>query len=411
MLEGRKIVLGITGGIAAYKSAELTRAFVKEGADVSVIMTRNATEFITPLTLKTLSGNPVYVDTFSLVGDWEVGHISTADAAHMFVIAPATANIIGKIASGIADDLLSTTVMATKAPVLICPAMNVNMYNNPLVRNNIRKLSDLGYYFVEPESGELACGAEGQGRLPSAEVILEEVITILTPKDLMKQNILITAGPTREAFDPVRFISNYSSGKMGYAFALMAKRRGASVTLISGPTSLPVPSGVGFVGVSSAVEMRDAVMDRVADATVIIKVAAVADYRPALMSDSKIKKDQGAFSINLEHNPDIISEVGKIKEDRVLVGFAMETEDLLKNAYNKLLAKNMDLIVANDLSRPGSGFQHDTNSVRVIDRSGDVRKYPVMSKVNIADRVLDRVKKLCDERGLPGSMRNVDWEC
>lgn len=408
MLEGKKIVLGITGGIAAYKSAELTRTFVKQGANVSIIMTRNATEFITPLTLKTLSGNPVYADTFSLSGDWDVGHISLAEAAHIFVIAPATANIIGKIASGIADDLLSTTVMATKAPVLICPAMNTNMYNNSLVQDNIRKLSDVGYYFVEPEHGELACKAEGQGRLPSSEGILEEVITILTPKDLKGQNILITAGPTREPFDPVRFISNYSSGKMGYAFAITAKRRGASVTLVSGPTSLPVPAGVNFVGVSSAVEMRDAVMDHVADSTVIIKVAAVADYRPALMSDSKIKKEPGTLSITLEQNPDIISEVGKIKGDRVLVGFAMETEDLLKNAYNKLLAKNMDLIVGNDLSRPGSGFQYDTNSVRVIDRSGDVRKFPLMSKINIADRVLDRVKKLCDQRGLPGSMGDVD---
>ncbi|MBN2687812.1 MAG: bifunctional phosphopantothenoylcysteine decarboxylase/phosphopantothenate--cysteine ligase CoaBC [Deltaproteobacteria bacterium] len=408
MLEGKKIVLGITGGIAAYKSAELTRTFVKQGANVSIIMTRNATEFITPLTLKTLSGNPVYADTFSLSGDWDVGHISLAEAAHIFVIAPATANIIGKIASGIADDLLSTTVMATKAPVLICPAMNTNMYNNSLVQDNIRKLSDVGYYFVEPEHGELACKAEGQGRLPSSEGILEEVITILTPKDLKGQNILITAGPTREPFDPVRFISNYSSGKMGYAFAITAKRRGASVTLVSGPTSLPVPHGVNFVGVSSALEMRDAVMDHVADSTVIIKVAAVADYRPALMSDSKIKKEPGTLSITLEQNPDIISEVGKIKGDRVLVGFAMETEDLLKNAYNKLLAKNMDLIVGNDLSRPGSGFQYDTNSVRVIDRSGDVRKFPLMSKINIADRVLDRVKKLCDQRGLPGSMGDVD---
>ncbi|HEU20109.1 MAG TPA: bifunctional phosphopantothenoylcysteine decarboxylase/phosphopantothenate--cysteine ligase CoaBC [Deltaproteobacteria bacterium] len=401
MLEGKKIVLGITGGIAAYKSAELTRAFVKQRADVSVIMSRNATEFITPLTLQTLSGNPVYTDTFSLTGDWEMEHISLAETAHIFVLAPATANIIGKIASGIADDLLSTTVMATKAPVLICPAMNTNMYTNSLVQANIQKLSNLGYCFVDPTCGELACGTEGQGRLAPLDNILEEVITILTPKDLRGQNVLITAGPTREPFDPVRFISNYSSGKMGYAFAIMAKRRGAAVTLISGPTSVTAPSGVTFVAVSSAVEMRDAVMKHVDESTVIIKVAAVADYRPASMADSKIKKEKGEFTITLEQNPDIIAEIGKIKGDRVLVGFAMETEDLLKNAYNKLMAKNMDLIVANDLSRPGSGFQYDTNSVRVIDRSGDVRKFPLMSKINVADRVLDRVKKLCDERGLP----------
>lgn len=400
MLEGKKIVLGITGGIAAYKSAGLTREFVKQRADVSVIMTRNATEFITPLTLQTLSGNPVYTDTFSVTGDWEIGHISLAEAAHIFVLAPATANIIGKIASGIADDLLSTTIMATKAPVLICPAMNTNMYTHSVVSENIQKLAKLGYYFVEPAHGELACKTEGQGRLAPLDDIVEEVISIMTPKDLQGQAVLITAGPTREAFDPVRFISNYSSGKMGYAFATMAKRRGADVTLISGPTSLPVPSGVKLLNVSSAVEMRDAVMEHVEESTVIIKVAAVADYRPASMAYSKIKKDEGAFAIALEHNPDIIAEIGKIKGDRVLVGFAMETEDLLKNAYNKLMAKNMDLIVANDLSRPGSGFQCDTNSVRVIDRTGDVKKFPLMSKVNVADRVLDRVKKMCEERRL-----------
>ena len=400
MLEGKKIVLGITGGIAAYKSAELTRAFVKQRADVSVIMSRNATEFITPLTLQTLSGNPVYTDTFSLTGDWEIGHISLAEAADIFVVAPATANIIGKIASGIADDLLSTAIMATNVPVLICPAMNTNMYANSLVQANIRKLSEFGYYFLEPVYGELACKTEGQGRLVSLDDIVEEVMTIVTPKDLKGQTVLITAGPTREPFDPVRFISNYSSGKMGYAFAIMAKRRGAAVTLVSGPTSLAVPSGVTFVEASSAVEMRDAVMKHVEASTVIIKVAAVADYRPSIRADSKIKKEKDALTITLEQNPDIIAEIGKIKGDRVLVGFAMETDDLLKNAYNKLMAKNMDLIVANDLSRPGSGFQYDTNSVRVIDRSGDVKKLPLMSKINVADRVLDRVKNLCNERGL-----------
>ena len=397
MCEGKKIILGITGGIAAYKSAELTREFVKQGAQVTVVMTKNATNFITPLTLQTLSGNPVYTDTFSLTGEWEIGHISMAEAADIIVIAPATANMIGKIASGIADDLLSTTVMATRAPVLICPAMNTNMYTNTIVRANCEKLSSLGYHIMDADYGELACKTEGAGRLPSLDDIVEEVASILTEKDLAGENVLITAGPTREPFDPIRFISNYSSGKMGYAFAVMAKRRGADVTLITGPTVLPVPSGVNVHEVSTAVSMRDEVMKHLNKSTIIIKVAAVADYRPAVLSDSKIKKDDGPFNITLERNPDIIAEIGKIKGDRILVGFAMETEDLLKNAYDKLLAKNMDLIVANDLSRPGSGFQYDTNSVRVIDRSGTVRKFPLMTKTKIADRVLDRIKKLRED--------------
>jgi phosphopantothenoylcysteine decarboxylase/phosphopantothenate--cysteine ligase len=394
MCEGKKIILGITGGIAAYKSAELTREFVKQGAQVTVVMTKNATRFITPLTLQTLSGNPVYTDTFSLTGEWEIGHISMAEAADIIVIAPATANIIGKIASGIADDLLSTTVMASRAPVLICPAMNTNMYTNTIVRTNCEKLSSLGYHIMDADYGELACKTEGAGRLPPLDDIVEEVASILTKKDLAGENVLITAGPTREPFDPIRFISNYSSGKMGYAFAVMAKRRGADVTLVTGPTVLPVPSGVKVHEVSTAVSMRDEVMKHFTESTIIIKVAAVADYRPAVLSGSKIKKEDGPFNITLERNPDIIAEIGKIKGDRILVGFAMETEDLLKNAYDKLKAKNMDLIVANDLSRPGSGFQYDTNSVRVIDRSGTVRKLPLMTKTKIADRVLDRIKKL-----------------
>ena len=398
MLKGKKIILGITGSIAAYKSAELTREFVKQEADVKVIMTQNALKFITPLTMQTLSGNPVYSDTFLLTEQWEIGHISLAEDADIIVIAPATANIIGKIASGIADDLLSTTVMATTLPVLVCPAMNTNMYTNEIVRANMMKLSSMGYFFMEAEYGELACKVEGVGRLPSIDNIVEEVTSVLTKKDLAGEKILITAGPTREPFDPIRFISNYSSGKMGYAFAIMAKRRGADVTLISGPTELPVPSGVKFIKTSSAVKMRDEAIKHVEESTVIIKVAAVADYRPSVLSDSKIKKQDGIFSISLERNPDIISEIGQIKGDRILVGFAMETENLLKNAYDKLISKNMDLIVANDLSRPGSGFQYDTNSVRLIDRSGDVRKLPLMNKIRVADRILDRIKKLREEK-------------
>jgi len=396
MLKDKKIVLGITGGIAAYKAATLTREFVKRGATVKVIMTPNATRFIAPLTLQTLSGNPVYTDMFSLSGDWDIHHISLAQTADIVIIAPATYNIIGKIASGIADDLLSTTVAATKAPVLLCPAMNVNMYDNPILRSNIDTLSARGYLFMDAGSGELACKADGAGRLPDPVAIVEEVEGTLTKKDLMGQRILITAGPTREPFDPVRYISNHSSGKMGYALAVMARRRGSDVTLISGPVSLPVPAGVRFVGVSSALEMMDAVMEHVKEATVIIKAAAVADYRPSSASDSKIKKGDGWLDISLERTPDIISEVGKMKGDRVLVGFAMETEDLVKNARAKMKTKGMDLIVANELGLPGSGFQHDTNIVKIIDRSGTVEELPLMDKKDVADRILDRVLEISD---------------
>ncbi|MBW2673970.1 MAG: bifunctional phosphopantothenoylcysteine decarboxylase/phosphopantothenate--cysteine ligase CoaBC [Deltaproteobacteria bacterium] len=396
MLKDKKIVLGITGGIAAYKAAILTREFIKRGATVKVIMTPNAARFITPLTLQTLSGNPVYTDMFSLSGDWDIHHISLAQAADIVVIAPATYNIIGKIASGIADDLLSTTVAATKAPVLICPAMNVNMYDNPVLRSNIDRLSALGYLFMDAESGELACKADGAGRLPDPADIVEKVEAVLTKKDLIGHRILITAGPTREPFDPVRYISNHSSGKMGYALAVMAGRRGADVTLISGPVSLPVPAGVRFVGVSSASEMRDAVMEHIDEATVIIKAAAVADYRPVSSSDSKIKKGAGRLDISLEKTPDIISEVSKKKGNRILVGFAMETEDLVKNARAKMKAKGMDLIIANELGLPGSGFQHDTNIVKIMDTAGNIEELPLMDKRDVADRILDRVLDISD---------------
>ncbi len=394
MLKNKNIILGITGGIAAYKSAVLTRECVKQGAKVKVIMTRNATRFITPLTLQTLSGNPVYTDMFSLSGDWDIHHISLAQEADIIVIAPATYNMIGKIASGIADDLLSATVTATKAPVLICPAMNVNMYNNPVLRSNLDRLSSLGYVCMGAGRGELACKAEGEGRLPDPVDIVEEVETILTEKDLKGQRVLITAGPTREAIDPVRYISNHSSGKMGYALAVMARRRGADVTLISGPTALPVPGGVRFVGVSSASEMRDAVMGHMGEATVIVKAAAVADYRPSVVSGSKIKKGAQPLNINLERTADIISEVGREKGDRILVGFAMETEDLVKNAMAKIQAKGMDLIVANELGLPGSGFQHDTNMVKIIDRSGRIEDLPLMDKKDVANKILDRVVEI-----------------
>ncbi|HPQ44984.1 MAG TPA: bifunctional phosphopantothenoylcysteine decarboxylase/phosphopantothenate--cysteine ligase CoaBC [Syntrophales bacterium] len=394
MLKDKNIVLGITGGIAAYKTAELTRELVKRGARVKVIMTRNATRFIGPLTLQTLSCNPVYGDMFTLSGDWDIHHISLAQSADILIVAPATANMIGKIASGIADDLLSTTITATKAPVLICPAMNTNMYDNPILRSNMARLSSVGYLFMDAGYGELACKTEGAGRLPDPIDIVEEVETILTKKDLKGQTVLVTAGPTRESFDPVRYISNHSSGKMGYALAVMAKRRGADVILVSGPTSLPVPAGVRFIGVSSASEMHDTVMEHVEEATVIIKAAAVADFRPSMVSETKIKKGADRLDISLERTSDIISEVSKRKAGRILVGFAMETEDLIKNARAKMKSKGMDLIVANELGQPGSGFQHDTNIVKIIDTEGNVEELPLMDKRDVADRILDRIVEI-----------------
>lgn len=394
MLKDKKIVLGITGSIAAYKAAELTREFVKREALVRVIMTKNATEFITPLTLQSLSGYTVFTHMFAPVKEFDMAHISLAEYADVVVIAPATANIIGKISSGVADDLLTTMVMVTRAPVLICPAMNVNMYNNTIVRENISRLSARGYLFMEPGYGELACKAEGYGRLPEITDIVEEVESILTPKDLEGEKILVTAGPTREPLDPVRYISNYSSGKMGYALAIAARRRGASVTLISGPSALPAPRGINFVPVSSAVEMRDAVMENLSSSTIIIKAAAVADYRPSVRSNSKIKKQDDKLVISLERNPDVIAEIGKKKGSRILVGFAVETENLLENARAKLTGKNMDVIIANDVTEEGAGFGCDTNIIKILSDDGEVEALPLMSKMEAADRILDRVKKI-----------------
>lgn len=394
MIKGNNIVLGITGGIAAYKAAELTRELIKCGKSVHVVMTENATKFITPLTLQTLSGNPVSCDTFALTEDWEIGHISLAEKADAIVIAPATANVIGKIAAGIADDLLTTTVMASRAPVLICPAMNTRMYTNPIVEENMKKLSLLGYTIMDAAQGELACKAEGAGRLPAIADIVEEIEVLLTEKDLTGQRVLVTAGPTKEPLDPVRYITNHSSGKMGYAVAMQARRRGAEVVLISGPTALPVPRGVAFYSVSSAREMRDRVIEEAEYATVVLKAAAVADYRPAVESSSKLKKGSDGMTIALERNPDIIAELGVRKGARVLVGFAMETEDLEKNAQDKLRAKNMDLIVANNLGDEGAGFGHDTNRVTILHRDGSSEALPVMTKMEVAGVILDRVKKI-----------------
>ena len=398
MMKGKKILLAVTGGIAAYKSAELIRLFIKNDAQVKVLMTKNAQEFITPLTLQTLSSHPVYRETFSLIKDFDIAHIALAQEADILVIAPATANIIGKIAAGLADDLLTTVVMATKAPVLICPSMNTNMYENVIVRENIQKLTSRGYHMMEADSGELACKSEGVGRLPELSDIIEEVKSILTEKDLAGETVLVTAGPTREPLDPVRFITNYSSGKMGYALASRARRRGASVILISGPTVLSVPRGVTYVPISTAVEMRHAVMKNLKQSTIVIKSAAVADYRPSVCADAKIKKKDGPWTLYLERNPDIIAEIGKKKKERILIGFAMESEDLIKNAKAKMLAKNMDLIVANDVKQKDAGFQSDTNIVKILDRDGGIEELPVMDKMDVADRILDRAKMIIARR-------------
>jgi len=394
MLKGKKIVLGVTGGIAAYKAAELVRELVRSGAEVFVVMTRNAQEFITPLTLQTLSGNRVATELFSLLEESEIGHISLADRADILVIAPATANIIGKIAGGIADDMLSTVVMATQAPVLLAPAMNVHMWENSITQENIQKLRARGYHFIDPEAGELACGYEGKGRLAELPAIVEEVQTLLSPKDYSGETLLVTAGPTEEPIDPVRFLSNRSSGKMGFAVSRAALRRGAQVTLVSGPTPLTPPPHVRFIPVRTAAQMREAVLENLHAVSILVMAAAISDFRPKGPREEKIKKSKANLTLPLELNPDILYEAGQKKGTRLLIGFAAETHDLLQNARQKLAEKNLDLIVANDVSLPGAGFAVDTNIVKLIDRRGNIEELPLMGKEEVADLILDRVVKL-----------------
>jgi phosphopantothenoylcysteine decarboxylase / phosphopantothenate---cysteine ligase len=398
MLERKKIVLGVTGGIAAYKAAELVRALIKKGAEVKVIMTKSAKEFITPLTMQTLSQNQVYTDMFVAADKYEMAHITLAEFADAFVIAPATGNIIGKIASGIGDDLLSTTIMAEDKPTLICPAMNDKMLANPVVQENIAKLKKLGYVVMESAEGELACKTKGKGRMPEVNDIVEELETLLTPKDFKGAKILITAGPTEEPLDPVRFITNLSSGKMGYALALEARRKGAEVTLISGPTNIPAPQVTKLIKVRTAKEMYKAVMDNYKKAGIIIKAAAVADYCPKVSSAEKIKKDTNTLSLELKNNPDIIAEIGKNKGGRILVGFAMETQNLLANARAKLKKKNMDLIVANNLREEGAGFRTDTNIITILDSAGKAESLEKMTKIEAAGAILDRIKIIAGKK-------------
>ncbi|MFZ5644479.1 MAG: bifunctional phosphopantothenoylcysteine decarboxylase/phosphopantothenate--cysteine ligase CoaBC [Bacillota bacterium] len=393
MLEGKFITLGVTGGIAAYKAADLASKLKGRGAVVHVIMTRSAGEFVRPLTFEALTGNPVSSDLFASSPVFKIPHIELANRAEIIIVAPATANILGKLAHGIADDLLSTAVLAATCPVLLCPAMNVNMYASRAVQENIEKLKEYGYHFVEPEVGLVACGHYGRGRLAETDTIMRAISGLLTkPGDMNGLSVLVTAGGTREPIDPVRFISNRSSGKMGYALAEAAVFRGARVILVTAPTSLSAPYGVNVVSVETAEEMRDSVMKYYPDVDVVIKAAAVADYRCERIEDHKIKKSGESLTLQLVKNPDILSELGRSKREGVtLVGFAAETRDLEKNAALKLNKKKADLLVANDVTMPGAGFGSDTNIVKIFFAGGRVDSHPEMDKLAVANKILDAV--------------------
>lgn len=391
-LGGKTIVLCVTGGIAAYKAADLTSKLRGAGAQVRVLMTESATQFITPMTFEVLSGYRAVVDTFDRNFSWEVEHVSLAKAADVFVIAPATANIIAKAAHGIADDMVSTTLLATRAPVVIAPAMNTGMYDNPVTGQNLETLRGRGVHMVEPACGRLACGDTGRGKLADTNEILHAIEQALTVQDLADLSLLVTAGPTQEALDPVRFLSNHSSGKMGYAIAARAALRGAKVTLVSGPTALATPAGVTRVDITSAREMFDAVVSRADRQDIIIKAAAVGDYRPETEAQDKLKKSDDEMNIALTRNPDILAELGRKKRPgQLLCGFAMETQNLLQNAADKLRRKNCDMLVANSLREAGAGFQHDTNAATLLFVDGQQETVPLMQKEELADRILDRL--------------------
>ena len=393
------VVLGVTGGIAVYKACELLRLLQKRGIDVFVVMTRNACRFVAPLTLETLSGHPVAVDTFDRPQTWEVEHIALAKRADLFLIAPATANIIGKMACGIADDMLSTTVMATRAPVLVAPAMNTGMWENAAVQQNVKTLRARGVEIVAPVSGHLACGDSGAGKLEDVAVIAERACELLfAKKDMEGLRVMVTAGPSREALDPVRYISNRSSGKMGYAIAQAAQKRGAEVTLLSGPVAIEAPQGVKLVPFTTTQELLDRASELAREQDLLIQAAAPADYRAKEVAPQKIKKQGGEpMTFTLVENPDVAATLGKAKRSgQVFVGFAAETNDVLAHARDKLARKNLDMIVANDVTRPGAGFDVDTNIVTLITKDGQ-EALPMMSKVEVAQRILDRALALRKE--------------
>ncbi len=393
MLKGKTVLLGITGGIAAYKIANLASALVKLHANVNVIMTQNATNFINPITFESLTGNKCIVDTFDRNFKFKVEHIALAELADVFMVAPASANVIGKIANGIADDMLTTTFMACKKKKILAPAMNTNMYENPIVQDNIKKLKSYGMEIIEPATGYLACGAIGSGKLPDEKILLEYILREAAyKKDLSGKTVLVTAGPTREAIDPVRFISNRSTGKMGYAIARAAALRGARVILVSGPVSIEPPLFAKLVPVVSAEDMYNAVMKYKDEADIIIKSAAVADYTPVAVSSEKIKKQDNGMCIELKRTKDILKELGQNKrKDQFICGFAMETENLIENAAKKLESKNVDMIVANSLKTEGAGFGTDTNVVTLITSDGKT-ELPIMSKDDVAMQILSRIQ-------------------
>ena len=389
----KTVVLGVSGGIAAYKACDVVSRLRKENIQVNVIMTKHATEFVSALTFQSISQNPVAVEMFEPVTNWDIEHISLAKKADIFLIAPATANVIGKIANGIADDMLSTTVMATKAPVVIAPAMNTNMYENPVTQANIQKLKDLGYIFIEPGYGRLACGDLGPGKLAEPDLIVENIKFLLNKTDELKgKNVLVTAGPTQEAIDPVRYITNKSTGKMGYALAYQAALMGAKVTLVTGPTNIEIPFGISeVIKVKSAQQMYEAVTSSFDEMDIVIKSAAVADYKPKNISDSKIKKSDSDLVLELDRNKDILFELGKLKTKQVLVGFAAETDDLIANAQKKLAKKNLDFIVANDLKQEGAGFAGDTNIVKLLFADGNIVELPIMTKNQLSKEIYDKI--------------------
>ena len=400
-----KIALGVTGGVAAYKAAELVRRLQQEKLDVQVVMTRAAQEFITPLTFAALTGQKVITDMFSAADaapanvESAIEHIAVAQRIDLLLIAPATADILGKFAHGIAEDFLTTLYLATKAPVMVAPAMNVNMWDHPATQENLAALRALGVHVVDPDEGYLACGMTGAGRLAATESIAKKVCDVLGLRhDLAGQTVLITAGPTCEDIDPVRFLTNRSSGKMGYALAEAASRRGARVVLVSGPTDLKIPEGVDWVPVRATEEMRRAVLDRARDANIVIMAAAVADYRAATSHDRKMKRGEGSITLDLEPTPDILAELGRASQDadkrRILVGFAAETHRVAENSRGKLERKGADMIVANDVTQEGAGFDTDTNIVTMYQRDGQEIALPKMSKFDVANRVLDQILEL-----------------
>lgn len=393
-LNGKKILLGVSGSIAAYKAIDVLRRMQDHGAVVRVVMTRNASRFVSPLTFETLSGNPVPSADFQEREQSGIGHIEMTEGLDAALIAPATANVIGKIASGIADDTLTTTLLALNCPLILAPAMNDRMYRNLVVQKNIYFLKQQGVRFVEPGVGQLACGTAGQGRLADLDAILREVISALPTGDLAGLRILVTAGPTREQIDPVRFISNPSTGKMGFALAAAAKARGAEVVLVSGPTTIKPPQGITVTNVISAAEMSRAAMNEAVRTDIVIMAAAVSDFRPKAAFERKIKKEEAASVIELERTEDILTAMSRLPGKRMIVGFAAETHDIEENARKKLKSKNLDLIVANDLSQQGAGFGTDTNSVIMIERSGARNQIPTTTKAEVADRILDKIVEL-----------------